>query len=128
MKLLLALVLACAGCSSFPRTVRLDVYAADSAAGGFVAPARYPDAPSAIGRGTTRVLSPVTGARVSCPTPCRDFLETTEGGYEIVVDEPDTPIDFVDVRVERPGFEPLVVHAPLRYGRVLVLLSPKGQP
>ena len=126
-------LLACAACSTYPRTVRLDVFAADSAAGGFVAVRRTTDGPRASGREGTRVLAPVTGAQVTCAKPCTHLLETTAGSFELTIEAPGTPADYVDIRVARPGFEPVVVRAPLRRdppfsSRFLVLLPRKEAP
>jgi hypothetical protein len=128
----LALAIACAACSTYPRTVTLNVYSAADARGGYVVPlGQRADTPHAEGRS---VLVPIAGARVSCPAPCSRFVDRgDEGLYEVTISEPAPPVDHVDVLVERVGFEPAVVRVPLNgeppYAtRLVVLLSPREAP
>ena len=128
-RLLLPVLLAASvGCSTYPRLLALDVYAADSVAGGFVAARGVGDGPRVTARAGTRVLEPVTGALVRCDEPCLRVRETARGSYEVTLGEPKTPVDHVDILVTRPGLVPVVVRAPVRTeppysSRFIVLMS-----
>jgi len=110
------LAFACVGCSTtYTRVVTLRVVEAPTTGVNYVLVPRLAE-PCAhpIARGETEVLRSLQGVRVTWTTPGRGKLrDDGDGTYVVLLTEsPSSRADHDDVRLERPGFEPVVVRVP----------------